>query len=245
MKTIILGLDCATNPTKTGLALATWNGQRTQVLRIGVGTPDEPIVQTLLRWLPAEQPALLAIDAPLGWPAAFGRNLAQHQAGETIENAAETLFRRQTDQFVKQLVGRQPLDVGADRIARTAHAALRLLGELRRLTGQPIPLAWSPSIQGIAAIEVYPAGTLTACGLPASGYKKSGQTDTRSEILTGLRQHLTLDEDVSLPLADADALDALVCVLAGADFLSGKSLPPPEPERARKEGWIWIRRSLQ
>jgi hypothetical protein len=61
-------------------------------------------------------------------------------------------------------------------IARTAHGALSFLARLRERVGAPIPLAWDPgSIEGLAAIEVYPAGTLAARKLPHSGYK--GPTD--------------------------------------------------------------------
>ena len=42
---------------------------------------------------------------------------------------------------VRDRIGKQSLDVGADRIARTAHAALQLLHELRGRLGKPIPLA--------------------------------------------------------------------------------------------------------
>jgi hypothetical protein len=39
--------------------------------------------------------------------------------------------------------------------------------------------------------------------------------------------------------ASADAIDALVCVLAAADFMRGRASPPEDRERARQEGWIW------
>ena len=39
--------------------------------------------------------------------------------------------------------------------------------------------------------------------------------------------------------ASADALDALVCVLAAADFMRGRAGPPSDLETARQEGWIW------
>lgn len=81
------------------------------------------------------------------------------------------------------------LDVGADRIARTATAALSLLAQIRVLTKQAIPLAWSPEIAKHSAIEVYPAGTLTAYGLPNGGYKdKSAEhRRVREQIIRGYR----------------------------------------------------------
>jgi hypothetical protein len=48
------------------------------------------------------------------------------------------MFRRMTDRAIHKNVGRTPLDVGADWIARTAHAALRFLAELRRALPRPV-----------------------------------------------------------------------------------------------------------
>jgi hypothetical protein len=52
---------------------------------------------------------------------------------------------------------------------------------------------------------------------------------------------LHLPNDVGLMVKNADALDAAVCVLAGHDFVTGACQRPENPERARKEGWIWVR----
>ena len=82
--------------------------------------------------------ALLAIDAPLGWPA-LGQSLAAHRAGQGIAVAQNTLFRRATDVSVHQRTGKLPLEVGADRIARAAWQALSVLQQLRAATGHDIP----------------------------------------------------------------------------------------------------------
>jgi hypothetical protein len=81
-------------------------------------------------------------------------SLANHRAGAELGVKAHDLFRRATDRFIRQHFGKQSLDVGADRIARTAHSALVLLGILRRRLGEPIPLAWDPNIREVSAIEV-------------------------------------------------------------------------------------------
>ncbi len=120
-------------------------------------------------------------------------------------------------------------------------AALRLLADVRKLSGHPIPLAWSPDIPGPAAIEVYPAATLTAHGLRASGYKTPRDEEQRSEILQGLGERVEIQPDLrDLLWSNADALDAVVCVLAGSDFLRGHALPPPDLDEAKREGWIWV-----
>jgi predicted RNase H-like nuclease len=213
---------------------------------VAAGRKNASLAGTIAQWIQGTGRVLLAVDAPLGWPVPFGDLLARHRAGEALSISANELFRRLTDREVKRALGKQPLDVGADRIARTGHAALAILEELRGLTGAPIPLAWRPDFgETIAAIETYPAGTLEARGLPSSGYKRDDQRPVRRAILAGLRGHLELDTIAGDLLADADQLDAAVCVLAGVDFLQGRATPPRDLERARKEGWIWVRPRLR
>ena len=49
------------------------------------------------------------------------------------------------------------MDVGADRIARTAKAALDLLGEIRRILNRPILPGWMPgNVQDDAVLENLP-----------------------------------------------------------------------------------------
>jgi hypothetical protein len=37
------------------------------------------------------------------------------------------------------------------------------------------------------------------------------------------------------------ALDAVLCVCAGLDFLSGEAVAPDDLSLAKREGWIWVR----
>ena len=62
--------------------------------------------------------------------------------------------------------------------------------------------------------------------------------------------NLNISCDIEIPnsqvaqaASSADVLDAVVCVLAGADFLRRKCIPIPDNLRdiAPKEGWIWVR----
>jgi hypothetical protein len=153
------------------------------------------------------------------------------------------MFRRATDRFIKKELGKTPLDVGADRIARTAHAALRLLGDLRERLSAPIPLAWTPAcIAGVAAIEVYPAATLLAHGLRSNGYKAAQQIAQRRELVGQLRSRLMFVTQTPILEGNADALDAVVCLLAAKDFLEDRAMPPPDQLVAEREGWIWASR---
>ncbi len=164
MQITVIGIDCAVKATNVGLALGRFSDGITFVETVVRGSSEPDLPGIIEGWLSdrPEGPALLALDAPLGWPAPLAQALPDHRAGEVLQPTADQLFRRTTDGFVWKRIGKRPLDVGADRIARTAHAALRLLDQLRQRIASPIPLAWQPDIGGIAAIEVYPAATLMA-----------------------------------------------------------------------------------
>ena len=237
----IVGVDCATQDAKIGLARGRHDGGRTTLQDATVCGRRESAADRIAAWIiDSDAPTLLAIDAPLGWPAPLARALAGHRAGEVPDASPDDMFRRATDRFVERELGKRPLDVGADRIARTAHAALTLLGKLRRELNEAIPLAWTPEWPGrCAAIEVYPAATLTAHGLRASGYKKPDDFLARREIRLALRLAMEIVVDPTMLERNSDALDAAVCVLAGADFVGGRAMAPEDVTRAHVEGWIW------
>jgi hypothetical protein len=188
---------------------------------------------------------LIAFDSPLGWPLALGPALVAHRAGAPISVPANSLFRREADNVVHTLTKQRPLDIAADRIARTAHATLELLAEIRHLTGLEIPLAWQPGfVDRAACIEVYPAATLRACGFCHSGYKgnEAPNQQRRAAIIGSLDLSLEISEDCCKVLQASDhALDAAVCVLAASDFLSGRARAPEHQSVAEREGWAWVR----
>jgi len=172
----------------------------------------------------------------------MGQSLITHKAGELILQKPNQLFRRETDRFIKKIINKQPLDVGADRIARTAHAALKLIDDLRERTGEVIPLAWDSNLDAnISVIEVYPAATLAVAGLRSTGYKAKEKLDERREILCGLQRFAEINVSKSMIENDDDILDAIVCVIAGYDFITGLCVGPEKLDLAKKEGWIWVR----
>lgn len=238
----IVGIDCATDPRSVGLALGVLDAGQLHISQTELGSSSPEIATRIAEWLSPITPALIALDAPLGWPEPLGRTLTTHQAGNPVTEEANLLFRRATDRYIKAQTGKQPLDVGADRIARTAVAALTLLDRIRAATGQEIPLAWSPDVTTLSAIEVYPAGTLTAHGLPNQSYKRNqpDHRQVREQILKSLRNWVTVENATPL-LENADILDAALCCVAGADFLRGHCAPPEDQALAHREGWIWVR----
>lgn len=236
----IIGVDCATQDSKTGVARGHVVDGMLTVEDVALCSAASSAHDTIARWL-VESPekTLLALDAPLGWPSGM-RALAGHVAGFPVPATAESMFRRDTDRFVTEHVQQRPLEVGADRIARTAHSALTLLASLRQTLAEPIPLAWEPTFATrLAAIEVYPAATLKAKGYISKGYKKRDQIAERSRIVAQLTECCTIRHSGDL-ISEADVLDAAVCVLAGHEFLAGRAMAPRDNSSAQQEGWIWV-----
>ena len=229
----LIGIDCATQPRKVGLALAELDGEILRIKACRTASPREEPAWIVSRWMAEHGTALLALDAPLGWPRAMGEALITHQAGTGIGAAAHELFRRQTDDAIHQRFNKRPLEVGANFSSRTAVAALNLLEQLRLITGHSIPLAWSPAdLKESMAIEVYPAATRIAHGSKGTG-----------SSIDGLESLLDLSAiNGDLPTSD-DAIDALVCVVAAMDFIQGRARPPEDLLTAQQEGWIWTAES--
>lgn len=179
---LIVGLDAATEPRKFGYAIGRLSDRSVQIVDAGTlrsaGTRDA-LVEVIAPQLREARRALVAIDAPLGWPAGAGAVLARHAAGERVELVPDKLFHRAADQFVQSKLRKRPLEVGASLIARAAHSALSRLHELRSATGLAIPLAWTPEFQGAAAIEVYPGASLKAWGTLTTAIRRASMCAVR------------------------------------------------------------------
>lgn len=244
----IIGVDCAVEPKYVGMAVGLAEGSRVRLVYPEPGQakwhgagPSE-----IAKWIDGDDPVLLAFDAPLGWPSPLGASLVVHVAGTPLETDIDSAFQRTTDLEIRRRFQIRPLEVGADKIARTAHAALALLDENRHETRLPIPLAWDWQKLGAAqVIEVYPAATLRTVLLPHKAYKKAKPEARRrrQEMIKGLREWIEIPAGITVLEQNADVLDAVVCVLAGADFLRGLCVEPEldQVKAAKKEGWIWVR----
>ena len=262
--TLVIGIDCATKANKVGIAMGYWDGHRLVVTeaRRGDALPDWHV--TVAEWIKEASDVLIALDAPLGWPRAMGSALVSHSAGKAISVDANCLFMRETDRIVEMnlhkivkdkagnWVRRQalkPLDVGANLIARTAHSALESLDRIAGLVGAgQIPLAKHPGqVRSRRAIEVYPAATLSAHGMPCEQYKKDGQGN-RSDVVAWVCDKVEIKESaegerIKRAICDGDhVLDAAICLVAATDFLTGNVIPqePDSEKLAEKEGWIWV-----
>ena len=249
----VLGIDCAVQPGQVGLALGRWESGTIRVEAVTLGSDAHPPSEIAKAWLAQERIApLLALDAPLGWPRPLGERLVHHRAGEALGGDPDELFNRFTDRFLHkhEQLRKKPLEVGADRIARTAYAALGLVGDLRGTDGGwPLPLCWGPGelwstpTRG-GVIEVYPAATLKAHGIAAEGYKGSkaqGQA-ARERVAAEVAERVHGCPEIPRLATRSDGLDAVLCLLAAQDFLRGEAMAPPTEEVGlEQEGWIWVR----
>lgn len=244
----ILGIDAAVAPERTGIAVGTYEGDETgwsvSALRKikDAAELSDAVANAVTEGIDSHGCVLLAIDAPLGWPAALGPALLRHRAGRPLAKPANELFRRETDRVVRRLLGKQPLDVGADRIARTAVAVLELVDSITERTGVRFDLAWEPASARSSMIEVYPASWLIVRGCPSRGYKRTDGRSVRAEIVQALASCGLTMLNPDLLLDFPDALDATITVQLGIEFLAGRCLGPADRPRAEREGWIWIPR---
>ncbi|HKU42662.1 MAG TPA: DUF429 domain-containing protein [Polyangiales bacterium] len=242
----LVGVDCALDEHKLGLARGRLDAAgKLSVERVTLGTAGESAAASVSAWIDGAEHYVVALNAPLGWPAQLAPSLREHRAGERLPAAPETLFRRQTDRVVHKAVGKWPPEVGADRIARTAWAALGLLAEIRALCSRPLPLAARQREPG--AIEVFPAASLLARGLSGAGYKAKTHAGrrARAELLKRFHAELELAVAGEILIEDPNQFDALLCVIAGADFARGLCVPPTDLALAKQEGFIWFRSSGQ
>jgi hypothetical protein len=225
--TVIVGIDCAANWKNVGVAVGTFAGGRLTIDEATCGN-RKPVDLVAAR-LGGVSSAVIALDAPLGWPAPMVDALASHAAGDRLAGDRAQFFNRQTDLEIRRRFGKKPLEVGANLIAHTAHSAIGLLNELRAALAAEIPLAWTPGVpSAIVAIEVYPAVTRIGHGIVCTGNR-----------LGELPPNVALPAALAIDCGVDHVRDAVLCAIAAADFCAGTAVPPRDHRMASREGWIW------
>ena len=239
---LLIGLDAASQLSNFGFAIGSVESDKVSIKEAGIIGDDEYAIEDMIaNHLRDADRAVVAIDAPLGWPAALGNALVPHAAGDNLSVEKNSLFKRNTDKTVRSVTGKNPLEIGADKIARATHTALEVLNRLRKKSRLTLPLLWSTEFSGAGVIEVYPGATLKMHGAPSSAYKKPDEKAARDAIVKCVGG--TIPDLKRYVSAKADVFDACLCVLAAHDFMMGSCRSPAqdELEDARKEGWIWVR----
>jgi hypothetical protein len=235
-ETIVIGIDCATKAQATGIAIGRFNpdGSRLSLVNAFCDANQE-WPELCAKYVSDITPALLCLDCPLGWPKALSDSLFGQLAGEYSfgSYSLDELFSRETDRDIARRY-KKPLEVGADRIARTAVVTLRQLERFRSLTGREFKLGWGGLNKNeTAVIEVYPAATRLSHGLPRADKRSKDVSAERAAI-----ERLFSSTGEAL-WGNPDVRDAILCLIAGADYLRGECLAPLKP--LSSEGWIWVR----
>ena len=238
--TRVIGIDCATVRERIGVAVADVGGGGIILWEALQSTRVPSIPSHVAQRTQGARRVLLALDAPLGWPLSLGTALQNHTAGAPIELVPDRFFSRHTDLDIRARMTRKPPGTRRSPVGRTAHSALEILEATRRKMGQAVPLAWAPDFpERAAAIEVHPAATLLAHGFQDEDYRGRHGAEVRTRLVKELARKMDVRGELAAAEHHAEVLDALVCVLAAADFLAGLAVPPTELSLAHKEGWIW------
>ena len=102
--TVVIGIDCATEPKKVGVAVAIASREKLELEALfpaGQRTSETTVPGLVAGRVKSAQnagtPVLLALDAPLGWPDAMHRELAEHSAGRPLATGRQRMFSRRTD----------------------------------------------------------------------------------------------------------------------------------------------------
>jgi predicted nuclease with RNAse H fold len=191
--TTLIGIDAATKAKNIGLARGRIDDGAVVIEEVMLGSEIESVASTVAGWIAG--PTVIAVDAPLGWPAPMATALSAHRAGEKIALDGNDMFARLTDRTVHRLVGKRPLEVGANLIARAALATLDLIEQVREVTGLRLPLLWTLGPRAhVGVIEVYPAATLLGRGLATNDYKKKDEAgrDARRRLVGKLLEEVEL-----------------------------------------------------
>jgi hypothetical protein len=247
-----LGIDLASQAENTAVCGLLWHADRVDVTLLergrDAGGPldDDRLLALMLE--PPAGPAKIGIDAPLGWPVAFVRAVADVDAWPlSTEVDQVALVRRRADRWIHTETGKVPLSVSTDRIAYPAMRAVRLLRRLREASGAEIDRTGMTG----PVCEVYPDTAVTRFGLRPAGarrlsYKGDAGRGVREGMLATLAERapwLALSEHQRRDcIAFDDHFDALVAALLTRSVQLGLTHPPPAEMAADAslEGWIHL-----
>lgn len=238
----IIGIKCDADEKKAALGLGLWTGGKLILKHVFCAVKKKSIFDEICNLVSDESFLLYTFDAPLGWPQEMAHTLNNHKAGEPIYQDPDSFFNRETDLFLKKILGKKPFEIGADKIAKTTQWSLLLLQSLREKFNRDIPLVWdNKDLLKASAIEVCPDATLRSRGIYIKGYKNKKEIDKRRKMIENLEDFMNFNIDKDILAESSYATDAAINVLAGSDFLRGDCIPPPDEFPVHKEGWIWFR----
>jgi hypothetical protein len=219
------------------LAGRPWRGNLRKTLNDHEGPELVDAMLGLLKLQPlAKGSVTVAIDTPLGWPAAFLDLLLHRRLPNSIpeiQHKNNILFRR-TDQILVEN-GHRPLSVVQDLISSASTKGMFFL-ERARLTQTQLGI-WTgdekPRRLRVTAIETYPAPCKKGQMFDAAVAEIAKAEDFRK--VCDRKRHV-----------EADVKDALYCALVAFELVHRREglLSPDSAGHpvSAEEGWIWIPR---
>lgn len=237
---ITLGIDLSTSRKNTSYCRIDWSVRTPRVVTV----PTTPAAGNQWESLHAAiaESDKVAIDVPLGWPAAFSREVSAHAKGEAWTADRDKCLWRVTDRRVAQVKGadgkgaRPPLSVSANLIGATAMDAAKELGR------------YSIDRSGRSGkfCEVYPAVAIRRWGFQDVGYKGADSSEQRNKLVNLVLAVIPWASAApglqALVCGDDNHLDSFLCALIARLVAIGSAEGPSddELEMARIEGWIWL-----
>jgi len=171
---------------------------------------------------------IIAVDAPLTFPAEFKKFLNDNQyfLSRPSKEIYNPLAYRKTDRYIYEKFKKKPLSAVFDRLGTNATVAIAHLRKWRQEYGFSL-LPVQKNRPNRIIIEVYPALLKNSKAAPAFKPIKS-----------------LLPEDLS---PNTNAYDSALCAIMGLAYkkeVNIKGLPelvkvPQDDEQAKKEGWIY------
>lgn len=244
----ILGIDLAAQPRTTGCVVLGPSEQergRWSAVELDGAADDDRLVAA------AREVDVIGIDTPLGWPREFVAAVVAHEQFGPWPGRVDRspLTHRMTDHAVVAAGQGRPLSVSADRIGSPAmRGALLQHRWVTEVWRAPEPRDGSGRL-----VETYPAASLRAWEIDATGYKRSGGAAAagaravRAGIVDQLRSALggwlDVDSVAERSVASDHVLDGLLCCLTVVAAQAGVTTAPCDPdqvEAGRVEGWIHV-----
>ena len=227
------GTVVATTAEKTGVGVRTEQSGRWSASIPDIDRHDPSLIDLVVG------ATKLGVDSPLGWPRRFVEAVSAHSEGGDWQDewSSDAFPFRTTDRAIKRLAGVNPLSVSTDRLGLTARRCALLQNGWANRMGEAVDRTGAGRI-----VEVYPAATMKACGLPTKDYKKDAAT--REKLLADIADQtagwLRLDDVGAACVASDHVFDGLISAITAVLALHGLTVDPTEEQLddARREGWI-------
>jgi Protein of unknown function (DUF429) len=104
----LIGVDWSTEESNRGVAVVDYAQGATSLIDLSPCTSRQTALRLIADAMSTTSgSSVVAIDAPLGWPAGLAAALANHSAGEGLELGADEMFSRETDRFVQRTLNKR------------------------------------------------------------------------------------------------------------------------------------------